>query len=552
MIVLKMLNISNYALIDHLEIEFSSGLNVLSGETGAGKSIIVGAISLLMGGRTQGEYIRNKDQKTWVEGCFDFPLSQELQDMAGEMGISLEEDYLVIRREINPNGKSIARINGVVVQAGFLKVFASKFLNIYGQHDFQILSDPSNHLAILDNAGKVKISSLKKEVREKYAEFDEKKKKAEDLKKKILTEEQKKDFLAFQYEELEKIDIKGPEEDAEIDQELLILENQEKISQLTYKASESLYGQGSAYEKIGNALSEISQLSRFIEKVKETEERLNNIYFELEDIVLEIKNYIKEEEFDQKKLDLLSERKFNLQRIKKKYNLDLKGLLDKKEEIAQELEILSNTAFYLEQAERELEIAFNLYSEKAEELSSLRKEVAKELEENIKKELAWLGMNNVVFKTLFEKVNPGTNGTDSVEFLISANLGEEPKGIAKIASGGEMSRIMLSLKVIITEDGISSMIFDEVDSGIGGETILKVAEKLLQVSREKQVLCVTHSPQMAAVAKSHFLISKIEKNNRTETKVEALEDEERITEISRMLGDRSEAGRKFAEKLLNT
>lgn len=552
MIVLKMLNISNYALIDHLEIEFSSGLNVLSGETGAGKSIIVGAISLLMGGRTQGEYIRNKDQKTWVEGCFDFPLSQELQDMAGEMGISLEEDYLVIRREINPNGKSIARINGVVVQAGFLKVFSSKFLNIYGQHDFQILSDPSNHLAILDNAGKVKISSLKKEVREKYAEFDEKKKKAEDLKKKILTEEQKKDFLAFQYEELEKIDIKGPEEDAEIDQELLILENQEKISQLTYKASENLYGQGSAYEKIGNALSEISQLSRFIEKVKETEERLNNIYFELEDIVLEIKNYIKEEEFDQKKLDLLSERKFNLQRIKKKYNLDLKGLLDKKEEIAQELEILSNTAFYLEQAERELEIAFNLYSEKAEELSSLRKEVAKELEENIKKELAWLGMNNVVFKTLFEKVNPGTNGTDSVEFLISANLGEKPKGIAKIASGGEMSRIMLSLKVIITEDGISSMIFDEVDSGIGGETILKVAEKLLQVSREKQVLCVTHSPQMAAVAKSHFLISKIEKNNRTETKVEALEDEERITEISRMLGDRSEAGRKFAEKLLNT
>lgn len=552
MIVLKMLNISNYALIDHLEIEFSSGLNVLSGETGAGKSIIVGAISLLMGGRTQGEYIRNKDQKTWVEGCFDFPLSQELQDMAEEMGISLEEDYLVIRREINPNGKSIARINGVVVQAGFLKVFASKFLNIYGQHDFQILSDPSNHLAILDNAGKVKISILKKEVREKYAEFDEKKKKAEDLKKKILTEEQKKDFLAFQYEELGKIDIKGPEEDVEIDQELLILENQEKISQLTYKASENLYGQGSAYEKIGNALSEISQLSRFIEKVKETEERLNNIYFELEDIVLEIKNYIKDEEFDQKKLDLLSERKFNLQRIKKKYNLDLKGLLDKKEEIAQELEILSNTAFYLEQAERELEIAFNLYSEKAEELSSLRKEVAKELEENIKKELAWLGMNNVVFKTLFEKVNPGTNGTDSVEFLISANLGEEPKGIAKIASGGEMSRIMLSLKVIITEDGISSMIFDEVDSGIGGETILKVAEKLLQVSREKQVLCVTHSPQMAAVAKSHFLISKIEKNNRTETKVEALEDEERITEISRMLGDRSEAGRKFAEKLLNT
>jgi len=552
MIVLRMLNISNYALIDHLELEFSSGLNVLSGETGAGKSIIVGAISLLMGGRTQGEYIRNKDKKTWVEGCFDFTLSRELQEMSEEMGISLEEDYLVIRREINPNGKSIARINGVVVQAGFLKVFASKFLNIYGQHDFQILSDPSNHLEILDNAGKEKIFNLKKEVREKYSELDKKKKKAEDLKKKIQTEEQKKDFLAFQFEELEKIEIKGPEEDVEIDQELLILENQEKISQLTYKASENLYGQDSAYEKIGNALSGISELTRYIEKVKETEERLNNIYFELEDIVLEIKNYIKEEDFDQKKLDLLSERKFNLQRIKKKYNLDLKGLLEKKDEISEELEILSNTSFYLEQAEKELGIVLKSYNQKADELSSLRKEVAEELEKNIKKELAWLGMNNVVFRTVFEKINPGANGTDSVEFLISANLGEEPKAIAKIASGGEMSRIMLSLKVIITEDGISTMIFDEVDSGIGGETILKVAEKLLQVAKEKQVLCVTHSPHMAAVADSHYLISKIETNNRTQTTVKALDNEERITEISRMLGDRSEAGRKFAAKLLNT
>ncbi len=552
MIVLRMLNISNYALIDHLELEFSSGLNVLSGETGAGKSIIVGAISLLMGGRTQGEYIRNKDKKTWVEGCFDFTLSRELQEMSEEMGISLEEDYLVIRREINPNGKSIARINGVVVQAGFLKVFASKFLNIYGQHDFQILSDPSNHLEILDNAGKEKIFNLKKEVREKYSELDKKKKKAEDLKKKIQTEEQKKDFLAFQFEELEKIEIKGSEEDVEIDQELLILENQEKISQLTYKASENLYGQDSAYEKIGNALSGISELTRYIEKVKETEERLNNIYFELEDIVLEIKNYIKEEDFDQKKLDLLSERKFNLQRIKKKYNLDLKGLLEKKDEISEELEILSNTSFYLEQAEKELGIVLKSYNQKADELSSLRKEVAEELEKNIKKELAWLGMNNVVFRTVFEKINPGANGTDSVEFLISANLGEEPKAIAKIASGGEMSRIMLSLKVIITEDGISTMIFDEVDSGIGGETILKVAEKLLQVAKEKQVLCVTHSPHMAAVADSHYLISKIETNNRTQTTVKALDNEERITEISRMLGDRSEAGRKFAAKLLNT
>ena len=552
MIVLRMLNISNYALIDRLEIEFSSGLNVLSGETGAGKSIIVGAISLLMGGRTQGEYIRNKDQKTWVEGCFDFSLSDQLQEMAEEAGIPLEDDYLVIRREINPNGKSLARINGIIVQAGFLKNFASKFLNIYGQHDFQILSDSSNHLGILDNSGVKKVSGLKKEVKEKYFLYIEKKKRAEELKDKILNEEQKKDFLVFQYEEIEKIDIKSPNEDKEIEQELLFLENQEKISQLIYKASENLYGQDSAYEKTGNALAEISILSSYIEKVKDTEERLSNIYFELEDIVLEIKKYINEEEFDQKKLDLLSERKFSLQKIKKKYNLDLQGLLEKKEEISEELEILNNTSYYLEQAEKELQNAFEDYSQKATELSLMRKEIAKELEVNIKNELTWLGMNNVVFKTVFENGIPGKDGIDVAEFLISANLGEEPKGISKIASGGEMSRIMLSLKVIITEDGISTMIFDEVDSGIGGETILKVAEKLLQVAKEKQVLCVTHSPQLAAVADSHFLISKIEADNRTQTIVKKLDDEERITEVSRMLGDRSEAGRKFASKLLNT
>lgn len=547
-----MLSISNYALIDHLELDFSPGLNILTGETGAGKSIIVGAISLLMGGRSQGEYIRNKDQKTWVEGCFDFELNPDLQEMAEESGISLDEDYLVIRREINTNGKSIARINGVMVQAGFLKIFASKFLNIYGQHDFQILSDPVNHLGILDNAGQDKLSSLKKEVKEVFKEYDTSRKKAAELKKKIMNDEEKKDFLAFQYNELEKIGIEGPEEDKEIDQELFVLENQEKISQLISEVSDSLYGQGSAYEKAGESLEKLTELSTYIEKVKTMEERLQNIYYELEDIVLGLKEYLSEGDFDQNRLDFLNERKFGLQKIKKKYNLDLPGLLIKKVEIDKELDILNNTDFYLEEAEKDLNIALKKYNEKAEELSLRRKETAKRLEDDIKIQLSYLGMNNVIFKSIFKRESPGIDGIDKVEFLISANLGEEVKGIAKIASGGEMSRIMLSLKVIMTEDGISTMIFDEVDSGIGGETIVKVADKLLEVAKKKQVLCVTHSPQVAAFADNHFLISKIEVDNRTQTTVENLNDEERIEEISRMLGDKSAAGRSFAIKLLKT
>lgn len=547
-----MLSISNYALIDHLELDFSPGLNILTGETGAGKSIIVGAISLLMGGRSQAEYIRNKDQKTWVEGCFDFELNSELLEMAKEIGIPLEEDYLVIRREINPNGKSMARINGVMVQAGVLKIFASQFLNIYGQHDFQILSDPANHLHILDNAGIDKIYNLRKEVKEAYVKYDNSRKRAAELKKKISTEEEKKDFLAFQFEELEKIGITGSEEDRQIDQELLVLENQEKISQLVSEASEGLYGQDSAYEKTGEALEKVTELIEYIENVKDLEERLKNIYYELEDIALGLKQYVTEGEFDQKRLDFLNERKFTLQGVKKKYNLDLQGLLNKKQEIEEELDLLSNTAFYLEEAEKELNKALEEYNKKAEELSCQRKEIAQKLEKDIKEQLSYLGMNNVVFKTIFEKESPRSDGIDKIEFLISANLGEEPKGIAKIASGGEMSRIMLSLKVILTEDGISTMIFDEVDAGIGGETIVKVADKLLEVSQTKQVLCVTHSPQVAAFADNHFLISKVEADNRTQTVVENLNEEEKINEISRMLGDRSDAGRSFAIKLLKS
>ncbi len=236
--------------------------------------------------------------------------------------------------------------------------------------------------------------------------------------------------------------------------------------------------------------------------------------------------------------------------MKKKYNLDLPGLILRKKGIEEELEFLNNRSWHLENADNELKKAFEEYIKKAETLTRKRIDVSKRLEEEIKKELSYLGMNNVVFKTVFEKEQPGINGSDKVEFLISANLGEEPKAIAKIASGGEMSRIMLSLKVIMTDDGISTMIFDEVDSGIGGETIVKVADKLLQVSRRKQVLCVTHSPQVASCADSHFFIEKIEKDNRTQTKVKLLNEDGRITEVSRMLGDKSEAGKDFALKLL--
>lgn len=548
--MLKLLNISNYALIEKLELEFSEGLNILTGETGAGKSIIVGAISLLMGARSQSDFIRDRNEKAWVEACFDLELDSDLTEKLAEAGIPLDEDYLTIRREINPTGKSLARINGLVVPLGFLKQISSSFLNIYGQHDFQILSNPANHLDILDRSGWDQLAPLKERVKEAYGLYSEKDKKVRDLKEKIANQGLEKDFLSFQLDELKKLDLEDPKEDEAIDQELKVLENQEKIVTLIESASQELYGQGSAYEKAGNALADLSQLASYLERAKALEGRLQNIYYELEDLVMELKKDLPSGDYNPTRLDWLNQRKFTLQGVKKKYNLSLAGLVDRIKEIEEELDLFTNTDTYLEEAEKEKEEALGKYQEQALLLSRKRKDQAKELEEAIKKELSWLGMPNVEFKVLFEESPPSPSGIDKTEFLISANLGEEAKPIAKIASGGEMSRIMLSLKVIIGSDGVSTMIFDEVDAGIGGETIVKVGQKLLQVSKEKQVLCVTHSPQVAALAQSHYFISKEESQERTITRVKNLSTEERVDELSRMLGDKSQAGREFARQLL--
>lgn len=550
--VLKLLNISNYALIEKLEIEFSEGLNILTGETGAGKSIIVGAISLLMGARSQADFIRDKDEKAWVEACFDIDIESD-QELACELraaGIPLDEDYLIIRREISPTGKSLARINGVLVQIGLLKQISSRFLNIYGQHDFQILSDPANHLDILDRANWTELSPLREEIKDAYAVFKEEEKKVKSLQEKIASESLKKDYLDFQLEEFKKIGLENPDEDEQIDQELKILENQEKIVNLIDSASQELYGQDSAYEKTGNALNALTGLLEYLNAAQELKERLASIYYELEDLVLELKNQMPDGDYNPERLDWLNQRKFALQGLKKKYNLTLPALIEKKKELEEEKDLLENTDIYLEKAEKEKAEAFLRYESQAIDLSKIRHEAASHLEKGIKRELSWLGMPNVDFKVAFEETAPGPLGLDKLEFLISANLGEEAKPIAKIASGGEMSRIMLSLKVIISSDGISTMIFDEVDSGIGGETIVKVGQKLLEVSEKKQVLCVTHSPQLASLAQSHYFISKSESENRTVTTVKNLNQEERVEELSRMLGDKSQAGRQFARQML--
>ena len=550
--MIRSLHIQNYALIERLELDFSEGLQVLTGETGAGKSIIIGAISLLLGGRSQAEFIRDGEKRAVVEGFFEIAPGNPALDLLQEMELPLEEqEYLVLRRELNPNGKTVARINGITVPVTFLKEFASRLVNIYGQHDFQLLSDSSRHLAMLDSFAGKPVAELKPRLVAAWEAWETARHRERELQDTVVHQENRKELLKFQLGELETLALGNPLEDEEIDRELRILDNQEKINQLIVTATEALYGQQSAYQKVGAALEAARTLSTYVEGLAGIPARLENVYYELEDMVMELGRNTLEGEFDPRRLDALNDRKFQLSRYKKKYGTDLPGLIALQGQLAEELDVFENLQDHLEKAAGKSRAAEAAYQQLAMELSQLRKAASTAMEKAICGELSYLGMEKTIFATRFTQGNPGRNGNDQVEFLISANPGESPKPIAKIASGGEMSRIMLAMKVILMEEEVSTMIFDEIDSGIGGETMTKVAAKLSQLADNRQVLCVTHAAQVAGKARSHYKIRKEVSEERTFTRVEALEREERLEELARMLGDKGEAGREFARKMLS-
>ncbi|NLT94643.1 MAG: DNA repair protein RecN, partial [Clostridia bacterium] len=509
--MLVQLNINGIALIDRLTMEFDDKFNVLTGETGAGKSIIIDAVSLLLGARAQNELIRTNCEKARVEGMFIVPPNHPVEEILSsyDLEFDTEERTLILTREIAVNGKNTCRVNNRLVTLGILKEIGKQLVNIYGQHDFQSLSQSENHIFLLDSLGKEDFQNLLKKVEEAYSLWKSLRAELDHLKKSAGEKAQKIDILQYQVNEIMNINPQQ-NEDEEIAAELKLLDNWEKISSVVNEGYELIYGHDSAYDKLSKANVRLNEIIVLNNNFGEISNNLQTAIYYIEDAARALKSFGEDFNYDPERKEYLQERKYQIDKLKKKYGGSIKDVIDFKDKAEAELSRLMESEFLIEDYEKKVEKCKEQYQALAEELSQARKAIAETFEEELKNQLKALSMPNTEFSVNIDKNEPTSRGIDKVEFLISPNPGEPLKPLARIASGGEMSRLMLALKVIVAKaENLTTLIFDEIDTGIGGEIVLKVAEKLYQVAKFSQVLCVTHSPHIASLAHRHFKIFKI-------------------------------------------
>ncbi len=537
--MLYQLTIQNFALIDNLVIDFHEKLNVLTGETGAGKSIIIDAVSLLLGARGQSEFIRNPENKALVEGVFILEEQDSIiMEYLQSLGMDENEKTVILTREISKNGKNVCRINNRAVTLAIFKELGSLLINIYGQHDYQALSQADKHIEILDSLGDKEYQDQLEKVKEVYQNWSIEKNKLNSFQALIKEKALRLDFLKFQLSEIEEINPM-PNEDEELKKELAILNNVERIAQNTSDAYELLYGNKSIYDNLSEVIHKLSEIHQFDDLLANINNDLENIMYQIEDCARSLNNYHSNLEFDHSLQATLQEREFLLNKIKRKYGCNtINEILNIKETIINEINDLEKSEVLLSETQNKVKELEEEYNKVAKEMSLKRQELSQVFTKKIIQQLQDLAMIHTTFKVEFSPIEGSIKGIDKIEFLISPNPGQPLKPLAKIASGGEMSRIMLAFKVILTDfDSLKTLIFDEIDTGIGGNIVTQVAEKLFQVSKSTQVICVTHSPIIASVAHNHILIRKNIEENTTYTDVKTLSEKERVLELARMLGD---------------
>lgn len=533
--MLRELRLNNLAIIKNVDLNFENGFVALTGETGAGKSIILDGISLLIGERSSSDMIRTGEDKLTAEAVFD--LTKEQMKILNDLDFDIEDEELIITRNFSRDGKSKVLVNGMRVPVSKLKEIMSHVLDLVGQHNHQYLLNKNYHLTLLDKFLSKEGMDLKQEIKkiiETISTLSKEINKIEEEKRKI---EEKKDIYEFHLGEISMLELKSGEDD-ELEEEYKILFNAGKIKD---KLSDSLLNVResdlSVIRTLQKARKNFEQLMNISTSYTEISERLEKIYYELDDISYSIEGMLDEVSTDENRLGTVINRIDSINKLKMKYGSTIKEILEYKDDIENKLGLISFENDELDKLKAEKQKETEKYFLLSEKLSKIRKELAKSIEAKLKKELKDLKMENSVFKISFEKKEElREKGIDNVEFMISSNLGEELKPLGKIASGGEISRIMLALKIIFSKvDNISVLIFDEIDTGIAGETVKKVAEKLKTISEDVQVICVTHSPQIAAKGNQQFFIKKEVENKITETKVELLSREERVREIARMI-----------------
>lgn len=534
--MLSELYIENLAVIEKATIDFSDKLNVFTGETGAGKSILINGINAILGQRVTKDIVRTGTDKAVISALFT-DIGDNVLQVLDELGISAEDGQLFLTREIRSDGGSVARVNSRAVNVSVLKAIGETLVTIHGQHDNQILMAPERHIEILDSYAESE--ALIEDYHSSFRELQSIAKKIN----KIKTEQSKKEFrmaeLADIVEEINALNIHEGE-DKEIEAELNISKNAVAISEALYMAKQLLSGDDDtdgAVEMTQRASKSVEGYTDIMTEISPIYDRLSSAAIEMEDISEEIGSLLDSLDIDPKRYDYLNQRSDELRRIMKKYGPELDDVLTTLENSQNELDELSGAEQSLDELNKEKERLLAEVSKKAKALSDHRKKAGERFVSQVTEELEFLNMPKVKLVVQQKTGKLTINGMDSIEFLISANLGEEPKPIAKIASGGELSRIMLALKNVIAEkDSIGTLIFDEIDTGVSGRAAQKIGIKLKQISRLRQVLCVTHLAQMAVMADNHLLIEKNIQCDRTVTTVRTLDHEQRKYEIARIMG----------------
>ncbi len=549
--MLSTLYIENIAVIEKTEVEFSSGLNVLTGETGAGKSIIIDSIHAIMGQRTSRDIVRTGEKQAFVSARFE-NIGNNAAQKLDELGFASDDDELILQRTLNSSGKSSCRINGKPATASMLRELSPFLINIHGQHESYELFSPDTHVDYIDSFGGCEnaLNSYK----EKYTQFKILKKKLDEANRDEGERLREIDLLSFQANELSEAAVEKGEE-AGLEAERTSLVNFERIFSLLNEARVYLLGNDSdgGAEAVDMAAGAMRSAAEFDSEYAGISDNLTDIYYNLKDCAEQISDAIDGLESDPERLEEIEERLDLLNRLSRKYNTPCDELPKLADEIQSRLDALINYDKNRGELESDCAEAKEEMLKAAEKLGQMRRAAAKTFAEKVKTEMSFLDMPNVELVPSFEKVEPWAKGTDKVELLISANPGEAPKPVAKIASGGELSRMMLAIKTVLAEnDTVGTLIFDEIDTGISGSAAEKVGLKLKEAAKTSQVLCVTHQAQIAALADSHYLIKKSFEQGRTYTEVLELDRGGRISELARIIGgvNVTEAALSHAESML--
>jgi len=547
--MLKILHIENYALIEHMEITFSPGLNILTGETGAGKSIILGAIGLVLGEKANPDMIRQNASSAIVEALLQVPKAVYSDLFEEEEILESDSEGLLIRREVHRAGKSRCFVNDVPVPLSKLIQLGDRLVDLHGQHEHQALLKVEKHLEYLDNFG------VDRHLRTQVAEFYKQWRALETQFREVVEKEKllktQKDLFEFQLQEIEKIDPK-PDEDIILEQEERILQNAEKLFETTKRINELLYeGEGSVLEKLTSTHAILSELlsidPQFDAWLKTTEEAR----VALEEMVRSISSYVSKIEYNPQRLEEIRERLVHLSRLKKKYGGTLAQVLQYKAEVKSNLEQMESFSEQIEMLSTKIQETLDALAHACKALSQERQNIAKNLEQEIEQVMMDLGLSNGIFRVVVkQKEDPegpieidgiryavSPQGIDSAEFFVSLNPGESPKPLVQVASGGEISRLMLAMKSVLAKaDAVPVLIFDEIDTGISGRVAFVVGQYLKKLGKSHQVVCITHLPQIASMGDVHFRVIKEVRENRTYTSIQPVEGEERVMEIAKLIG----------------